>query len=419
QEEFGTLASLQHPRIAAAYDFGYSGDRSLPYYTREYIEGTSLPAGPPGSMDPLSFLKPILDLLEALEYLHRHGILHLDIHAGNLIVAREASRGSVLIDFGFFHSRAPLEPTLPRRLPAPLPPDILGKVPVSPATDIFFAGRLLLYRLCGEACNEARLPREIPGWGARVTLELERICAKALDADPARRFPSASEFHHALSRALGGVLHPARPQAPSAPILGRKLELARIEEALHAAAAGESAVLCLKGPSGIGKTRLLAQARMTAQLLGLETAEVRFFPDAGPGSTLAGVLRGSGAPGPGRRKPSWVEALDAAHGGTPEERARRAAKRYFDEEGRSMAVLLDDLDQADRSSRILAEALLDEASSRRSGRQAGRGLCIIGSTSSTVPPGVRPREVVALRPLRPPDARRLLRAFVQPLVVPD
>src|SRR6266545_2583260 len=193
RREFGAIAALRHPQIAEAFDFGYT-DGGLPYYTREYIEGTPCAAGPPAGAPPAEFLEPILDLLEALEYLHAHGILHLDIHPGNLIVARNSSRGSVLIDFGLFRSGS--GPRLTRALDStqpfvPPPPEVLRGERLGPATDLFLAGRLLLHRLAGELAGEARLPREIPGWGARRTLELERISAKALAEDPARRFRSA------------------------------------------------------------------------------------------------------------------------------------------------------------------------------------------------------------------------------------
>ena len=106
QEEFRAIISLNHPQIAAAHDFGYTEDSGIPFYTREYIQGSPLPPGPPAKENPRAYLLPILDLLEALTYLHDHGILHLDIHAGNLIVADDEERGSVLIDIGLIRSLA-------------------------------------------------------------------------------------------------------------------------------------------------------------------------------------------------------------------------------------------------------------------------------------------------------------------------
>ncbi len=100
QEEFRAIAALEHPQIARAHDFGYTDQGGVPFYTREYVPGRPLPPGPPAGQSPQDFLQPLLDLLEAIDHAHAHGILHLDIHAGNLILADDPWRGGVLIDFG-------------------------------------------------------------------------------------------------------------------------------------------------------------------------------------------------------------------------------------------------------------------------------------------------------------------------------
>jgi serine/threonine protein kinase len=47
QQEFRAIANLRHSQIASAYDFGYTQDSQVPFYTREYVEGVPLPGGPP------------------------------------------------------------------------------------------------------------------------------------------------------------------------------------------------------------------------------------------------------------------------------------------------------------------------------------------------------------------------------------
>src|SRR5437867_4392065 len=189
QEEFRAIASLHHPQIAKAYDFGYteaeptvvhpSGQLArVPFYTSEYIEGLPLPPGPPGpegQASPREFLKPFFDLLDALHYLHAHQMLHLDIHAGNLIVAKDSKRGSVLIDFGLVVPVSGAESTRLLRLRSSFAPELVADETPAPPADLYSVGRLLLYRLTGSGEGEARLPREIPGLGPRLTLELERI----------------------------------------------------------------------------------------------------------------------------------------------------------------------------------------------------------------------------------------------------
>jgi serine/threonine protein kinase len=37
QREFEAIRALRHPQIAAAYDFGYTEEGRVPFYTREYV----------------------------------------------------------------------------------------------------------------------------------------------------------------------------------------------------------------------------------------------------------------------------------------------------------------------------------------------------------------------------------------------
>ncbi len=46
QREFRAVASLNHRQIATAYDFGYTQEDDLPFYTHEYIPGEALPPRP-------------------------------------------------------------------------------------------------------------------------------------------------------------------------------------------------------------------------------------------------------------------------------------------------------------------------------------------------------------------------------------
>ena len=238
QREFRAFASLNHHQIATAYDFGYTEKEDLPFYTHEYIPGVPLPPGPPGKESPGEFLRPIIDVLDALDYLHAHDILHLDVHPGNLILSEDAERGSVLVDFGLAGSFTPLFGSRFATGLSVLPPELLKNRRAEPSTDVFLVGRLLHYRLTGRMEGSVRLPREIPDWGPRLTLDLERIAVKSLQPDMERRFQTSREFREALSHVLG---EPERTQAPINPrqvILGREREIDAIEESLREVAEG-------------------------------------------------------------------------------------------------------------------------------------------------------------------------------------
>lgn len=414
QAEFRAIALLRHPRIAAAYDFGYTAESGIPYYTREYVDGLPLPAGPPRQEAPRDFLRPILDVLEALVYLHENGILHLDIHADNVIVAADESRGSVLIDIGCRQSAEVSDLRISDASWPALPPELLRRETASERTDLFLVGRLLHYRLTGRRVGEPELPSEIPGWGARLTLALERILAKALQTEPAQRFASARQFRTALLQALGETAAIGEDGEPVETLLGREGELEAIEEIERRATNGESGVLWFHGRGGVGKSRLLTEARLRAQLRGLMTVEARFLDDPGPSPTLLHALRTQHAGARGGA--AWLEPLAPHFGGSPAERARRAAESFFTGDGPSLILLIDDIDQADSESRLLIEALLNEFTGRAGKRRRGLGLII---TSIEPPRRSRRLGARAIKPLGRAESRRLFADLLSPLVLPE
>jgi hypothetical protein len=81
----------------------------------------------------------------------------------------------------------------------------------------------------------------MPGWGARATLELERILHKALQPDPSRRFSSAREFHDALSRVAGASPLGVSRAASDVTLRGRDAELDILDDALRSAREGAAA----------------------------------------------------------------------------------------------------------------------------------------------------------------------------------
>jgi serine/threonine protein kinase len=191
KREGSILARLQHPNIAHLMDSGVS-EAGQPYLIIEHIDGQHIDLHcEEHQLPPAARIRLFLDVLAAVTHAHANLIVHRDLKPPNVLISRE---GRVkLLDFGvakLLEGESPLGITrLSREGAVPLTPEYaapeqLRGGPVTTATDIYALG--LLLRLL--------VPR-----GGR---ELSAIIDRALRADPAERYPSATAFADDLRRYL-------------------------------------------------------------------------------------------------------------------------------------------------------------------------------------------------------------------------
>jgi len=94
--EFQTLASLHHPNVVRVYGYGF--DPGLgPYFAMEHLEDpeTLLSAARGASIERKAGL--LAELLRAIGYLHRRGVIHRDIKPSNVLVSKGLLK---VVDFG-------------------------------------------------------------------------------------------------------------------------------------------------------------------------------------------------------------------------------------------------------------------------------------------------------------------------------
>jgi serine/threonine protein kinase len=215
-EEGRLLVDLAHPNLVRIYDLDFLDDR--PFLVMEYVHGRNLEqSSVEEPVTPRRAAVLAAKLADVMAVAHRDGIAHCDIKPKNILI--DKSGQPRLIDFGIARMRhawsegvrSPLGGTLSYIAPeqAQLEIDRIG-----PRTDIFALGGVLYFLLTGHAPFEGQTQAEV--WDrarrcdfdaaalrtAKVPRALERICLKAMAADPASRYATAE----ALAKALESYL---------------------------------------------------------------------------------------------------------------------------------------------------------------------------------------------------------------------
>lgn len=271
--EFQVLAGLRHPNVISVLDYGF--EQGQPYFTMDLQEGAQgFVAGARGQ--PLAVqVDLVVQLLQALSYLHRRGILHCDVKPSNVLVVGGQVK---VLDFGISLSRDEARASeMVEGTPAYLAPEVLRGDAPSRAGDLYAVGVMLYELMVGRHPfaleDRRRLLAEVvarepdlrsPDLDARLVPVLRRLLSK----DPEERFGGDAEaVIYALGEALGRKLavqttHTRESLLQSAPLVGREAELQRIKGLIARVVAGEAGgALLVGGESGVGKSRLLAEAR--------------------------------------------------------------------------------------------------------------------------------------------------------------
>ena len=228
----GTL-NLSHPHIAQVYEVGTFGPQL--YIAMEFVEGSSLRRLLQGRPWSLDFALPVIgQVLEGLEYAHRHQIVHRDIKPENMMISPQ--HGVKLIDFGI----AKLLSTVTRTrdglilgTPLYMSYEQAKGMPVNTTSDLY-AVSIVLYELL-----TARQPFESSSGNPLEVLQrhltttppsprqfnpaippaIEEAILRNLEKDYRHRFPSAAAFAQALGIGAGVALPSALTSAVTRMIL--------------------------------------------------------------------------------------------------------------------------------------------------------------------------------------------------------
>lgn len=207
-------AVVQHPNVVTVFDQGQDGDDA--YIVMELVRGRTLRdiVAERGALAPMEAARIVAQVADALDAAHAAGVIHCDVKPANVILD---DRGTAkLTDFGVARAaRGPAEHELVATARYVAPERVLGEPP-TPASDVYGLGLVAYELIAGRSPFEAAgtedllrerleapppsLRRARPEAGAEIDL----VVAKAIAADPARRYQSAGAFARDLQGAVRG-----------------------------------------------------------------------------------------------------------------------------------------------------------------------------------------------------------------------
>jgi serine/threonine protein kinase len=224
--EAETVARLDHQNVVPVYEVGeYKG---RPFFSMKWVEGGGLDRRAAAFRgDPRASARLVATLARAVHHAHQCGVLHRDLKPANILLDGEGR--PYVTDFGLA-KRPEAGPELTRTgaiLGTPqymAPEQAAGHRQLTPAADVYALGTILYELLTGRVpfaaesllglLGKIREEEPLPPRALNRALDpdLERVCLKCLEKNPADRFVSAEDLAQELERWLAG--EPVRTRPP-------------------------------------------------------------------------------------------------------------------------------------------------------------------------------------------------------------
>lgn len=216
--EAKAAGKLNHPNIVTIYDVDEDKETGTPFIVMEFLEGTTLQEIiNDGILLPVHNVKEIImQIADALQYAHRQGVVHRDVKSANIILV-EGMKAKIM-DFGIARLSTSDLTKSGQFIGTPnymSPEQIDGKAMVDGRSDLFALGVIFYLLLTGErpfsgdsftsisykiVHVEPIPPRTV---NPAVPEAYNRILARLMAKDPAKRYASGAELIDDLKRLNG------------------------------------------------------------------------------------------------------------------------------------------------------------------------------------------------------------------------
>ena len=303
-QEFRTLASIHHPNIINVLDYGFI-EGNKPFFTMEYLDNAQniIETGSNYTLNQKIGL--IIQLLQALTYLHRRKIIHRDLKPDNVFVINGIVK---TLDFGLAIIRRDSIPSQTDNLVGTIvymALEIFNGNTATTASDLWAVG-IIMYRLISGihpfkthpplAILNDLMSKNADVDALQLPEQLSLVLKRLLLKDPVERYNNAFDVIDDLNTALGrktstNLIEVRESFIQSAKFIGREQELSQLQTALDNILKGQGGGWLIGGESGVGKTRLLEELRTYALVQGIT------------------VLRGQGTEGGGLPFQLWRNVI--------------------------------------------------------------------------------------------------------------
>ena len=306
RREAEAMARLgDHPNIVTIYDIGEE-DGEL-FLVSQYMSGGDLSGlltqAENGRLAVQEIVRISGEVVRALEYAHKQGVIHRDIKPQNIWLAPDGT--AKLGDFGLAmaadRSRMTVEGAMIGTVAYMPPEQGLGRS-ADARSDLYSLGAVMYELLSGAPpfvgedaaaviSQHVSTAPVAPSWHrSDVPRALERVVLKLLAKTADDRFQNATEVREALDAIDSASAAAGTPKQEGASaldrltdgvFLGREKETKDLRLAVDEAVAGRGRVVMIAGEAGIGKTRLAVEIETYAELRGAQVIWGRCYKDEG------------------------------------------------------------------------------------------------------------------------------------------
>ena len=210
KQEARSAGSLSHPNIVSVYDYGTDAETGGQFIVMQLVDGDDLAAilHKHGRLETDDAVRIAIGVASALEAAHRRGIVHRDVKPGNILIDQDVK----VTDFGIARAVSEASMTVTGTTLGSVhyfSPEQARGDEVTGQSDVYALGIVMYEMLTGRRPFEGdsaagvalkRLTEDPvpPTEHGPVPPGLSAIVMRALERDPARRYPDAGAFAEAL-----------------------------------------------------------------------------------------------------------------------------------------------------------------------------------------------------------------------------